>query len=111
MTNYVSTLVYLVPNAKIRYKGNDNLYNEIAWLDERNQPTQEECDAAWPNAEYEIAFAHTQSQRLSRYEVEIGLSFFESVTVDTDLTNLVATVDAIKTELAYPIAPTDSEGK
>jgi len=105
MTNYVAALMHLVPNAKIRYKGNDNPYNEIAWLDDRTQPTQAECDAAWPQAEYEIAFAQIQSQRESRYQTEIGLRFFESVTSDTDLTDLVAIVEAIKTDLPYPTAP------
>ena len=108
MTNYVAALVHLVPNAKIRYKGNNNPYNEIAWLDERPQPTQAECDAAWPQAEYEIALSQIQNQRLSRYESEIGFSFFESVTVDTDLTNLVVTIEAIKTNLPYPTAPAAS---
>lgn len=105
MTNYVATLVHLVPNAKIRYKGNDNPYNEITWLDERTQPTQAECDAAWPQTEYEVNLSQIEGQRQSRYESEIGLSFFESVTVDTDLTEVVATVEAIKTDLPYPTAP------
>jgi adenosine/AMP kinase len=108
MTNYVATLVHLVPNAKVRYKGNDNPYNEIAWLDERPQPTQAECDSAWPQVEYEIAFAEIQGQRASRYESEIGYSFFDSVDKDTDLTDLVSIVEAIKAELPYPTAPAAS---
>lgn len=105
MTNYVATLVQLVPNAKIKYRGNNNPYNEIAWLDERTQPTQAECDAAWPQVEYEIALAQIQNQRLNRYESEIGLRFFESVNLDTDLTDIVATVKAIKADLPQPTAP------
>lgn len=105
MTNYVATLVHLVPNARVRYKGNDNPYNEIAWLDERPQPTQAECDAAWPEVEYQIALAQIQNQRENRYADEVDFAFLESVSADTDFTKLVDTIEAIKADLPYPTAP------
>lgn len=60
MTDYVRTLVSLVPDARISYAGVSPSYEDIAWLDPRDQPTKEKCDAAWPEIDAAIKSAENQ---------------------------------------------------
>lgn len=102
MTNYVATLMALVPNAKISYTGVDVAYGAIAWLDERDRPTMAECDAAWPQVEYDMELASVEGQRRARYQEETDGMFFDAQRNGGDLTEWIAAVDAIKAELSYP---------
>ena len=104
MTNYAATLVALVPNANISYTGVDVEYESITWLDERTQPTKEECDAAWPQVEHDIAVKAIERKRKFRYEEETDGMFFDAQRNGGDLTAWNAAVDAIKAELPYPAA-------
>lgn len=102
MTDYVATLVALVPNALISYTGIEVDYDDIEWLDERTQPTRAECDAAWPQVEYELAYAQIELARRLRYTTETDGMFFDAMRSGGDLTEWTAAVDAIKAELPYP---------
>tara|TARA_R110000868_G_scaffold151151_1_gene374781 strand:- start:84 stop:407 length:324 start_codon:yes stop_codon:yes gene_type:complete len=105
MTNYVATLMYLVPNAKLSYTGNDLAYADITWLDDRKQPTKAKCDSVWQQVEYEANFAIIESQRLSRYQSETDGVFFAAMRTGSELTNWITAVEAIKAELPYPEQP------
>lgn len=105
MTNYVATLMHLVPNAKLQYQGVGIGYEDIEWLDERTQPTKAECDAAWPQLNYETGYASVERARRARYQVETDGMFFDVQREGGDLTEWMAAVDAIKAELPYPTAP------
>jgi hypothetical protein len=105
MTNYVQALVHLVPNALVRYQGNDLAFADITWLDSRTQPTEAACDAAWPQVEYEAAYANTESARQSRYVAETDGIFFEAMRSGAALTPWVDAVELIKTALPYPEQP------
>lgn len=76
MTNYVATLMHLVPNAKISYGGVEPDYSVIDWQDERPQPTREECDAAWPALEVELTNAGAKRARARAYREEADPLFF-----------------------------------
>ena len=102
MTNYVLTLIELVPNARISYMGNDLGYSDIEWLDTRPQPTQAECDAAWPQIEYDFTYAQVQRQRQARYLEETDGLFFDAMRGNQDLTAWTLAVEAIKADLPYP---------
>jgi hypothetical protein len=102
MTNYVTALVTLVPNANISYAGVDVAYEDISWLDERPQPTKAECDAAWPQIDYDLTYASVERQRRERYSNETDGIFFAAMRGDQDLTEWTAAVEAIKAELPYP---------
>ena len=108
MTNYVATLVHLVPNANITYRGNENPYNEITWLDKRTQPTQAACDAVWPQVEFEANFSLIERRRQNRYASETDGIFFDAMRTGADLAQWIAAVEAIKTDLPYPTAPAAS---
>jgi hypothetical protein len=105
MTNYVAALVHLVPNALISYTGVDVAYSDIEWLDTRPQPTKADCDAAWPQIDYELTYASIERQRRERYQAQTDGMFFAAQRADGDLTAWAAAVDLIKAELPYPIAP------
>jgi hypothetical protein len=102
MEKYVSTLVALVPDAKISYAGIDLKYEDIAWLDDRRQPTKAECDAAWPKVKYDIEYATAERARKVRYQNEADGLFFAAQRTDGDLSAWIAAVDSIKSELPYP---------
>lgn len=108
MTDYVATLVYLVPDAKISYTGLDVAYEDIDWQDERPQPTKEYCDEIWPQVKFERDYAQIERQRKQRYEDETDGLFFDAMRNDQDLTAWVAAVEKIKSELPYPAAPSEA---
>lgn len=105
MADYVMTLLSIVPDAKLAYSGLVVSYADIEWLDERPQPTQAECDAAWPQVEYEANYAQIQRERKARYVAETDGIFFDAMRTGAELTEWIAAVEAIKAELPYPEAP------
>lgn len=76
MTNYVATLAHLVDGAKFSYGGVEPAYEAIEWQDERDQPTQEECDAAWPALEKQMANDAAKAARARAYQNEADPLFF-----------------------------------
>lgn len=76
MTNYVATLMHLVPDAKISYGGAEPDYSAIAWMDDRTQPSREECDEAWPALEVELADANAKNARANAFRNEADPVFF-----------------------------------
>jgi hypothetical protein len=105
MTNYVAALVNLVPEALISYTGTDVPFESIEWQDSRPMPTKAECEAAWPQIEFELAYASVERRRRERYQAETDGMFFAAQRADGDLTAWAAAVDSIKAELPYPTAP------
>jgi len=105
MTDYVATLVYLVPDAKISYTGLDVAYEDIDWLDDRPQPTKKYCDEIWPQVKYERDYYRVELERKFRYENETDGLFFDAMRGDQNLAEWTAAVEAIKAELPYPTAP------
>lgn len=102
MTDYVATLVYLVPDAKISYTGVDVAYEDIEWQDSRKQPTKEECETVYPQVKYETDYAEVERARQRRYIEETDGIFFDAMRGDQDLTEWKAAVAQIKTDLLYP---------
>jgi len=105
MTNYVATLMHLVPNAKLSYTGNNLDYSDITWLDDRKQPTKAKCDSVWQQVEYDTNFAIIENQRLIRYQTETDGVFFAAMRTGAPLTAWIKAVEAIKAELPYPELP------
>jgi hypothetical protein len=101
---YPSIIAAIRPYAQWSFVGSD--YSGLLWLDaELTQPTQEECDAAWPQVEYELAYREVQQERRIRYIEETDGLFFAAQRDGGDLTAWTAAVDAIKADLPYPVAP------
>jgi hypothetical protein len=77
MTDYVTTLVTLVPNARVSYTGLDPDYDAIDWQDERPQPSRAECDEAWPDIRVDLQVAAAQRNRSIAYRDEADPLFFK----------------------------------
>jgi hypothetical protein len=77
MTDYVATLVTLVPNARISYTGLDPDYDAIEWQDDRPQPSRAECDEAWPQVKTDLETAAAQRSRANAYREEADPLFFK----------------------------------
>lgn len=107
MTNYPLTLSTLVPGASISYTGVDVAYEDITWSDERTQPTKADCDAAWPQIEYDMNYAAVERQRRDRYQRETDGMFFAAQRAGGEITEWAAAVDEIKAELPYPELSTE----
>lgn len=105
MTNYVASIMHLVPNANISYAGVDVAYEDINWLDERTQPTKEECDAIWQTVNYNQQYETIRRARQERYTNETDGLFFDAQREGLPLDEWIAAVNAIKAELPYPEAP------
>jgi len=104
MTDYAAVIGAIRPGALYRLDGDD--YAGLTWLDnEQTQPTQAECDAAWPTVQFERDRAAIEVQRRQRYQAETDGMFFAAQREDGDLTAWVAAVDKIKADLPYPVQP------
>lgn len=105
MTDYVATLMYLLPDAKISYTGLNIGYDDIQWLDDRAQPSKEDCEAVWAQVKYEIDYSQAERQRKNRYEAETDGIFFDAMRGNKNLTEWTALVNVIKAEIPYPVEP------
>lgn len=105
MTDYVRCLVGLVETPMLSYTGLSPDYADIEWRDSRSQPSRAECDAAWPQFEYEDALASVQRQRRARYVAEADGLFYDAMRGDGDLTAWKALCAQIKADLPKPTPP------
>jgi hypothetical protein len=102
-TDYAAVLMAIRPYAVWTLDGDQ--YEGLEWLDDSPKPTQAECDAAWPQVQYERQYAAVEAQRRARYQAETDGMFFAAQRENGDLTEWTAAVDAIKADLPYPTAP------
>jgi hypothetical protein len=103
MTDYAAVLSAIRPGAQWILVGND--YAGLTWLDDSPKPSQAELDAAWPQVQYQRAYAQVEAARRARYQAETDGMFFAAQRENGDLTEWTAAVDAIKADLPYPTAP------
>jgi hypothetical protein len=103
MTDIIAVLEAIRPGAQWTLDGDD--YAGLTWLDDSPKPSQAELDAAWPQVEYQRAYAAVEAARRSRYQAETDGMFFAAQREGRDLTEWQAAVDAIKADLPYPDAP------
>jgi len=76
MVDYVAAMMDLVPNANISYQGTEVDYDDVNWLDERPQPTREECEERWVTLEVELTNNQIKRSRQAAFEVEADPLYF-----------------------------------
>jgi len=103
MTDYAAVLSAIRPDAQWSLNGND--YSGLTWLDDSPKPTKKTLEEAWPQVQYERAYAQVQAARRARYQAETDGLFFAAQREGGDLTAWQAAVDAIKADLPYPEMP------
>jgi len=103
MTDYAAVLEAIRPGARWTLNGDD--YAGLTWLDESPKPTKKTLDDAWPQVQYQRAYAEVEAARRARYQAETDGLFFAAQRDGGDLTAWKAAVDAIKADLPYPEMP------
>lgn len=102
MEKYVTTLATLKPGANFSYTGLDVAYEDIEWLSEEPQPTKEECDAAWPQIQYDIEYANVENARIERYRNNSDPLFFGWQREENTKQEWLDAVQAVKDATPYP---------
>jgi len=103
MTDYAAVLAAIRPGAEWTLDGDD--YAGLTWLDSSPKPTKKTLDDAWPQVQYDRAYAAVEAARRARYQAETDGLFFAAQREGGDLTAWQAAVDQIKADLPYPEAP------
>jgi hypothetical protein len=104
MTDYAAVLTTVYPGAQWTLNGSD--YAGLTWLDDSDMPTQQELDDAWPQVQYQRAYAQVEAARRARYQAETDGIYFAAMREDTPtLAEWRVAVDQIKADLPYPEAP------
>lgn len=75
MTDYASVLASLRPGAEWSLDAND--FRTLAWYSDGAPPTQAECDAAWPQVQYDRAYAQVEQARHAAYIADADPLFFQ----------------------------------
>ena len=105
-TDYAAVLTAIRPGTSWVLNNND--YSTLEWLSDSPKPTKKTLDDAWPQVEYEDAYAAVEAQRRARYQAESDGLYFEAMREDTPtLAAWIAKVDQIKAELPYPPEPSN----
>jgi hypothetical protein len=103
MTDYGLTLNVIRPGAAWTLDGDE--YAGLTWLEDSPKPTKKTLDDAWPQVQYDREHAAVEAARRARYQAETDGMFFAAQRDGLPLDDWKAAVDAIKTELPYPVAP------
>jgi hypothetical protein len=74
MTDYPAVLTSLYPDS--RWTLNGDTYDGLTWLSEGDAPTQAELDAAWPQVQYDRAYAQVEQARHAAYISDADPLFF-----------------------------------
>jgi hypothetical protein len=74
MTDYAAVLTALYPDAQWSLNANDPA--QLVWLSEGDAPTKAELDAAWPQVQYDLAYAQVQAERHAAYVSDADPLFF-----------------------------------
>ena len=97
------TLLKIRPNAKWRLLGDE--YEGLVWLDESPKPTKAELDSAWPQVQYERAYAAVERERHAAYISDADPLFFKWQRGTATEQAWLDAVQAVKDAHPYPDAP------
>jgi hypothetical protein len=100
MTDYPTVLTALYPGAEWSLNGDD--YAGLTWLDDSPKPTQAELDAAWPQVEWDRAYAQAQQARHAAYVEQADPVFFRWQRGQATEQDWLAAVAAVDTAHPYP---------
>jgi hypothetical protein len=105
MTDYASVLTAIRPGAQWSLNGDS--YDGLTWLDEGDAPTQAELDAAWPQVQYDRAYAQVRAARHAAYAAPDGADaiFLQWQRGDATEQDWLDAVQAVKDQNPYPDAP------
>lgn len=102
--NYAIAFNYLVPGAKWSRAGDDDLYENYEWHDERPRPTKQQCDAIMQSALIEAHTVVARDERRIAYSAEADPLFFKAQRGEDGVTlaDWEAKVAEIRERFPYP---------
>ena len=103
MTDYPAVLTALYPGAEWSLSGDD--YAGLTWLSDSPKPTQAELDAAWPEVQYQRAYAQVEQERHAAYITDADPLFFKWQRGTGTEQAWRDAVQAVKDAHPYPDAP------
>jgi hypothetical protein len=102
MTDIPAVLAAIRPNAQWSLNGDD--YAGLTWLDDSPKPTQKELDEAWPQVQYDYAYAQVERARHAAYITDADPLFFKWQRGTGTEQEWLDAVQAVKDAHPYPEA-------
>jgi hypothetical protein len=105
VTDYFEVLVAIRPDDHWTLDGND--YSGLTWLSDTPKPTKAELDAAWPQVQYDRAYAQVRAARHAAYAAPDGPDaiFLQWQRGDATEQDWLDAVQAVKDAHPYPVQP------
>ena len=101
--DYPAILTTLYPDAEWSLNGDS--YDGLTWLSEGDVPSQEMLDGAWPQVEYDRAYAQVEAERHAAYIADADPLFFKWQRGTGSEQAWLDAVQAVKDAHPYPVAP------
>jgi hypothetical protein len=105
VTDYAAVLTALYPGAEWSLNANDP--DQLVWLSEGDAPTVSELDGAWPQVQYDRAYAEVRAARHAAYAAPDGPDaiFLQWQRGDATEQDWLDAVQAVKDAHPYPPKP------
>ena len=103
MTDYALVLSALYPDAEWTLDGDD--YAGLTWLSDTSKPTQKTLDDAWPQVQYQRAYAQVEAARHAAYIADADPLFFRWQRGTGTEQEWLDAVQAVKDAHPYPEQP------
>jgi hypothetical protein len=104
MTDLFSVLVAIRPGAAFVLSGDD--YEGLTWLDDsQTMPSKAECEAAWPQVQYQRNYAAVEQARREAYERDADPLFFRWQRGTGTEQEWLDAVQGVKDANPYPVGP------
>ena len=103
MTDYAAVLAALYPGAEWSLSGDS--YDGLVWHSDSEMPSQEMLDGAWPQVEYDRAYAQVERERHAAYISDADPLFFKWQRGSGSEQAWRDAVQAVKDAHPYPDVP------
>ena len=103
MTNIPAVLESIRPGAQWTLTGHE--YDGLTWLDDSPKPSRKTLDDAWPQVEYDRAYAQVERERHAAYIADADPLFFKWQRGTGSEQAWRDAVQAVKDAHPYPDAP------
>jgi len=103
MTDYAAVLAAIRPGTHWTLNGDD--YAGLTWLDDTAKPTKKTLDDAWPQVQYDRAYAEAEQARHAAYIATADPVFFRWQRGTATEQEWLDAVQAVRDQHPYPVQP------
>jgi hypothetical protein len=100
--DYPAVLAAIRPGAEWSLNGDGF---DLTWLSDGPAPTMAECDAAWPQVQYDRQYEAVEQARRAAYTVDADPLFFRWQRGSATEQEWLDAVEAVKQQHPYPPLP------